>query len=321
MRAMRAFLWRLGGLFAGRKDLEFAEEIEFHLQMQIADNLLAGMTPSEARRTARVKSGGLESAREAYRDRRGFPIVEALRRDFRYALRMLRKNPVFTVAVVITLAVGIGANTALFSLVDAVLLRPLPYPESDRLVVLGSDTAISQGVLVSYPNYQDWKHKSRVFSDLATCTRDSPVTLTGAGAPERVDAAQASPSLFAVLEIAPLMGRSFSEDEAEQGQPVVVISYGLWQRWFAGTQDVLGQTLMMDGQATEVIGVMPRSFQFPTGLIQLWRPVNNRARFARARPFGLLVGRLRPDASLAAAQSEMEAIAARLGASFFAGAS
>jgi predicted permease len=312
--SVRAFVWRLGAV-AGfhQNDLELAEEMEFHLQMQIDDNLLAGMTPAEARRLALVKSGGLESAREAYRDRRGFPLLEGLARDFRYALRMLRKNPVFTAAVVITLAVGIGANTALFSLVDAVLLRPLPYPESDRLVVLGSDAARSQGVLVSYAGYEEWKHRTQVFSELATCTRDSPVTLTGGDAPERVDAAQASANLFATLSVVPAIGRGFSEEEANQEQPVAVISYGLWQRWFAGTPEVLGRTLTVDGQATKVIGVMPRSFQFPTSLIQLWRPVNKRARMARSRPFGLLVGRLRPDVSLAQAQSERAPIASQLG--------
>jgi predicted permease len=310
MRAgVRAFLWRLGSA-AGfhQNDLDFAEEMEFHLQMQIADNLHAGMTPAEARRLALVKSGGLESAREAYRDRRGFPILEAIARDVRYAVRMLRKSPAFTTAVVITLAMGIGANTALFSLVDAVLLRPLPYPESDRLVVLGSDDAQSQGVLVSYPNYEEWKRRTRVFSSLATCTRDSPVTLTGGGAAERVDAAQASADLFPTLGVAPMMGRGFSQEEADQQQPVAVISYALWQHRFAGTQEVLGRTLKVDGQETKVIGVMPRTFQFPTALIQLWRPVNRRAALTRSRPFGLLVGRLGPEASVAQAQSERDAI-------------
>ena len=218
---------------APRKDLEFAEEMEFHLQMQIADNLLAGMTPAEARRVALVKSGGLEPAREAYRDRRGFPILEALVRDFRYALRMLRKSPVFTTAVVITLAVGIGANTALFSLFDAVLLRPLPYPECRSAAGARKRRRHQSGragLLFELPGLE--AANRAYFQSLATCTRDSPVTLTGDGAPARVDAAQASPNLFAVLAVEPIMGRSFSDEEAELGQPVALISYGLWQRWF-----------------------------------------------------------------------------------------
>jgi putative ABC transport system permease protein len=301
----------LGASFAVRNDLGIAEEMEFHLQMQIADNLHAGMSPAEARRLALIKSGGLASAREAYRDRLTFPLVEMLARDIRYALRTLRKTPVFTLTVVITLAVAIAANTALFSLLDGVLIRPLPYAEPDRLVVLGSDDARSQGVLVSYADYEKWR-QAAAFADVATCTRDSPVTLPGSDAPERVDAAQATPNLFAVLGVAPMLGRGFTVEEAEHDAPVAVISFALWLRWFAASPDALGRTLTMDGRSIRVIGVMPRSFQFPTALIQLWRPIPRRARMASARPFGLFVGRLRANASVPQAQSEIAAPGAYL---------
>src|SRR5438876_1231048 len=250
MPRMRAFLFRLGGLFRTRRsDLEFAEEMEAHLEMQIEDNLRSGMTPAQARREALIKSGGMESAKEAYRDRRGLPVIDALWRDFRYAVRGMRKNPGFTSVAVMTLSLGIGANTALFSFVNAVLLRPLPYRDANRLVVLSS-------ALVTYPTYLDWKLRNHALTGLAICTRDSPVTLTGQGEAERVDASRASPSLFAVLGVAPLLGRAFSDEEEEHEQPVVVIGHNLWQRRFGAASDILGRTLTIDGQTATVIGVM-----------------------------------------------------------------
>src|SRR6266568_1896750 len=297
MPRMRAFLFRLGGFFRKeRSESEFAEEMEAHLEMQIEDNLRSGMTPAQARREALIKSGGLESAKEAYRDRRGLPVIDALLQDLRYALRGLRKNPGFTSVAVMTLSLGIGANTALFSFVNAVLLRPLPYRDADRLVVLSPAP-------VTYPTYLDWKLRNHAFTGLAICTRDSPVTLTGRGEAERVDASRASPSLFAVLGVAPLLGRAFSDEEEEREQPVVVIGHNLWQRWFAGAPDILGRTLNIDGQAATVIGVMPASFQFPSASIQLWQPIAKRFKTARSNLLGLVVGKLRADVTLLQAQT------------------
>ena len=303
MRPLRAFVCRLRASFnGGSNDLDLAEEMEFHLQMQIADNLHAGMTPDEARRLALVKSGGLESAREAFRDRRGLPFLDALQRDLRYGLRMLRKSPVFTSVVVTTLAVCIGANTALFSLIDGVVLRPLPYPDADRLVVLANDAPNRPAPLVSYGAYQAWRQHTSALSDLALCTRDTPVTLDGASGPQRVDAAQASANLFAVMGVPPALGRTFSDRDANP----VVISHHLWQNYFGRSMDVLGRTLTVDGRPATVVGVMPRSFQYPSQLIELWRPATPRTR-------GMLVGRLRAGALATDAEIERARFEASLG--------
>jgi hypothetical protein len=223
--------------------------------MQIEDNLRSGMTPAEARRDALIRSGGLERAKEAWRDRRGLPWLETLLRDCRYAARLLAKTPGFTALAAATLAVGIGANTALFSLIDAVLLEPLPYRDAARLGVPWAADPKRQAheALVSYPDFLDWKRETRAFGDLAICTRDSPVTLAGAGEPERVDASRASPNLFALLGVALALGRAFTPEEEEGDAPVAVIGDRLWQRWFARAPDAIGRTFLMNGRVTTVM--------------------------------------------------------------------
>lgn len=309
MRRTRAFLIRLAGLFRHRQqDLEIAEELEFHLAMQTEENLRRGMAPEEARRRALIQAGGLELAREACRERLGLPWLEVLVQDLRYAARVLRGNPGVTAVVVITLALGIGANTALFSLVDAVLIRSLPYTDTERLVVLSDNNPGRPGrqSLVSYPNYRDWQRQTRAFTEMALCVRNMPVTLAGADGPERVDAGRTSANLFSVLGVRPLLGRAFTAEEEEKEQPVAVISYSLWQRRFAGVPDVVGRTLSADGQIATVVGVMPPEFQFPFSTTQLWMPIPAGIRMARSYAFGMVVGRMRPGATLEQAQAELE---------------
>ena len=235
MRKFRERIFRFGGLFnKQRKDQELAEEIESHLQLHIDDNLRLGMTPEEARRKALIKLGGIDSTKEACRDQRGLPLLETLFQDLRFGARQLRKNPGFTAVAVLTLALGIGANTAIFSVVDAVLLRPLAYPDSGQLVWLCERGPDWSGGSISYPNFIDWRNQQSVFEKFGVYSGNN-FTLTGAGEPVRVAGAMMSADVFAALRTQPEIGRVFREDEDKPGAPpVAVISHALWQNRFGG---------------------------------------------------------------------------------------
>jgi predicted permease len=238
--------------------------------------------------------------------------LQGVGQDLRYAMRIVKRYPGFATAMVLTLMLGIGMTTALFSVVEAVILRPLPYFDAHQLVILWTRDElhhISEG-LVSYPNYEDWRTQNRVFRDVAICTRSSPVTLTGITEPERLEGASASANLFSVLGVNPLFGRTYSTEEAYRGESVVLVSHSFWQRRFAGSKDILGRMMDLDGRATTIVGVMPSWFQFPSPDVQLWMPL--RRDTSRERPIGLVVARLTSGANVDQARSEMNLIANRL---------
>src|SRR5947208_8227096 len=212
MRQMRAWLLRFGGLFRKvRQDRDFAVEMDSHLQMHIEDNLRAGMNAAEARRKALIKLGGIEQTKEIYRDRRGLPLLETLFQDLRFALRMLRKTPGFTVVVVLTLALGIGVNTAIFSIVNGVLLQPLPYPRPEQLVVVARTAPrFDHPVPVSGPNFLDWRARARQFQFLAGFDGRRFTVMFG-NEPENMLGAAVSPNFLSLLEAAPILGRDFLE--------------------------------------------------------------------------------------------------------------
>src|SRR5689334_3479959 len=199
--------------------------------------------------------------------------------DLRYGVRVLLANRSFTAVVILTLALGVGANTAIFSVVNAVLLRPLPFRDSDRLAMLWTDDAkrgLHEGP-TSFLNVTDWRAQSQRFDEMAICT-SNPLTLTGAGQPERVKGEFASANLFPLLGVDPVIGTTFSKDQEDQRESVVVLSYGLWERRFGGSADVIGKTLDIDGdqnsykggpRAPKIIGVMPAGFYFPDKETQL----------------------------------------------------
>jgi putative ABC transport system permease protein len=314
-------LWRRLLFYARRNqfDRELEEEMRFHLEMKTQENAEAGLKPDEARYAARRQFGNQLLLREVSRDMWGIRSIEALFQDLRYGARMLVKNPGFTLVVMLTLAVGIGANTAIFSVVNAVLLRPLPFQHPDRLAMLWTDdpkrNIREEGT--SYLNFLDWRNQTRLFTDLAICSRGNPLILTGADEPERVMGEYVSANLFPLMGVTPALGRVFLPDDEQRRTRVVVLSHGLWQRRFGAATDAIGKTLEINGQASQVIGVMPAGFYFPTKDTQLWEPATTAwfwdgSRAERFNDSWRVIGRLKPHATFDQAQTEMNTIGQRL---------
>ena len=243
----------------------------------------------------------------------------ALIADFRYGLRLLRKSPVFALVTIGTLALGIGANTAFYSIVDSVVVRPLPYNDPDRVVMVWEDASY-----ISFPkntpapaNYFSWKELNRVFTDMAAA-RGASANLTTDGPPEQILGRRVTPNFFSVLGVAPTVGRTFTEDEDKSGAPVTVISYGLWQRRYASAPDIAGKDIMMNGSRRTIIGVMPRDFVFASRTVDFWNPISfSPADIAQRNSHYLnVVARLAPGVALNQARDDMRGVAARLARDF-----
>jgi len=301
---------------------ELEEEIRFHLERETERNLALGMSPAEARRRARIAFGGVEDTREAHRDARGTRWLEDALADARHAVRVLRRNPALTAAAVLTLALGIGANTAIFSAVNAVILKPLPFPRSDRLVALGEDNAErSWHMQTAAPaNMYDWRAQVAAFADVAAYTYPRPAVLTGIGAPRPIQTTPVTGNFFTVLGVAAERGRVLRD--AETWSPtgvatVAVISDRLWRDAFSGAADVVGRSVRLDGRDVAIVGVMPARFAFPDEQGDVWLPMgwkpDDRAlpSFRRAhyvRP----IARLRDRVTLDQASAQLAAVARRL---------
>ncbi|HEY6251325.1 MAG TPA: ABC transporter permease, partial [Candidatus Angelobacter sp.] len=309
-----------------RRNLEsdFEEEVHQHLDLKIQQNIESGMSRAEASRQAHLEFGNPALARERTRHIWGFPLLETLLQDVRYAARQLRKNPGFTAIAVFTLALGIGANSAIFSVVNAVLLRSLPYEDPDHLVSVGSDTK-EAGNGISYEHYRAWKAQSRSFQDLTVFYRNSGwsrVTLTGEE-PESAQGTYASANFFAVMGVSPVLGRAFTPEEETHRERVLILSDALWKRRFGAAADILGKTLQVNGQNFQIIGVMPPVFQFPARDVQFWAPITTNAHWGEAtsRTYvhgnsgadgfhwrWMAVGRLKQSVSPEQAREELNAI-------------
>src|ERR1044072_9157737 len=199
-------------------------------------------------------------------------MASTLWQDIRYGARMLLKNPGVTIIVIIALALGIGANTAIFSVVNAVLIRPLPYPESERRIFLNEKTPVLDEMSISYPNFLDWRTHNQTFEKMGVYNRAS-YNLTGSGEAERIVTGQVSADLFSVLRVNALHGRVFTNDEDKPGgAPVVVLSYALWQRRFGGQMSGFNQPIRLSGKPYTIIGIMPESYAFPSR-VEMWVPV------------------------------------------------
>jgi putative ABC transport system permease protein len=281
---------------------EMDEEMRFHLEMEEADLLRRGLPADEARRGARVAFGGVERFKEEGRDARGVRAVEDLIMDLRYGFRSLRRSPAFALAAILTLALGIGANAAIFSVVDSVLMRPLPYREPGQLVAVWRDS-MPQGV------YATLAERSRTLQALAGYTVGSSFSLTGDGEPERLEGSRVTAGLFELLGAEATLGRTFEPGEDKPGaELVVVLSQGLWQQRYGGDPGVLGRRVSLDGLTRTVVGVMPAWFQFPDRTARLWVPTTLDPSY-RPGYWGNgildLVGRLRAGVSLAEADREL----------------
>jgi putative ABC transport system permease protein len=326
MRRIRAFFVRFSALFRGqRREREMAEELESHLQMHIADNLRLGMTSAEARRQALIKLGGLEQVKEECRDAWGVRIINELAQNLRYGFRQLRRKPGFTAVAVLTLALGIGANTAIFSIVDAVLLRPLAYPHPDQIVLLFNVPLEQPDALgaISYRDFTEIREQNRVFSRMGGNTFHD-LTLTGAGEPSIVNTADVTPEIFPLLDAKPLAGRTLlPEDGRQPAAPVAVLSENLWRSRFGSNPALIGQSINLDMRSFTVVGILPASFRYPDGAAHqdVWIPIAQDPVFGPlTRQPGIPVmsgiGRLKPGVSIAQAQSDMNTLSARLAKEF-----
>jgi len=318
-------------LFRSRADRELEAELRFHLETQIAENLRRGMTRAEAVRHARVQLGGAEQIKEEVRSMRWGTQLELLLQDVRFAARMLAKQPSFTMVAVMTLALGIGANTAIFSVLNAVLLRPLPFAQSEQLVRVftvekSEDPRGAFGVL-SYPDLLDYAAQNKVFSHMAG-VRSAAFTLTGGAEPQLVFAEQVSADMFPMLGVQPLLGRTFTKEEDQRGgPPVVVLSYSFWQQHLGGDAGVLGQPLAMGlqfqgsgpqiGARYTIIGVLPREFRSlsqvsGTAVPAMWLPLGPVGLIQRTRHSTEAFARLKAGVTLQQASGELQTIAAQL---------
>lgn len=294
---------------------ELDEEMRFHLERDIAQNLKSGMTPEEARYAALKSFGGLDQSKEECRDARRVSLVENIWQDIRYSLRVLIKSPAFTAVVVLTLALGIGANTAIFSFANGILLRPLPYPQADRLAVI-DETALKRGInsmAVSYPNFLDWREQNKVFEDIAAFFGTSRFSLIGAGEPVEIRGSYVSHGLFEILRVSPQLGRTFTaaEDRPDE-DAVIILGHDLWQQNFGGDPKIIGQKIMISNRPRTVVGVMPPGFRFPE-ISQLWAPLDLTTKTFTRTDHGLgAIARLNEGVTFTQAQAEMNNIAARI---------
>jgi putative ABC transport system permease protein len=303
-----------------RAERELDDEIRAHLEMEVERNVSDGMTPEEARRAAMRSFGSVAIAKEDSRAMWGLGSLETLWQDLRYGARILLKKPGFTLIAVITLALGIGANTAIFSVVNGVLLRPLPYKEPDRLMLI-RETKLPQfsGFAVSAANFLDWKAQNTVFERLVAI-RPNAFNLTGTGDPERLRGMRVADGFCAILGARPQIGRDFLPEEHRAGRDnVVILSHGFWQRRFGGDPKILNQTISLDGRPHTVVGVMPSAFHFWNRDNDLWAPMAFTPQQIRSRnehALDRVIGSLKPGVTVDQARAEMDAIAARLAAQY-----
>jgi predicted permease len=305
-------LWR--NVFARPEvERELDEELRAYVELLTQEKVRTGMPAAAARRAALIELGGMDNVKEEVRDVRIGALLESTLQDLRYALRSFAKTPGFTAIAIAALAIGIGATTAIFSVVDGVLLRSLPYPDADRIMQLWQVNANGNQAQVSDPNFQDWQAQSRSFSALAQVGNRGIVSIAGATEPTRVRAAVVSRDFFRVLGVQPVLGRAFlPEEQVEGGAPAVVVSYRFWQRYLGGRRDALGTALTYSNTPFTIVGVMSPVLNYPAD-VDLWVPRELEAPLpSRTAHNWQVIGRLRDGVTLAQARQDMSAISRAL---------
>ena len=317
---MRRLLARLLALFRRRRlDAELGDELSTHLDFATADHLARGLSPDEARRAAALNFGGTLQTAEAFRAQRGFPLLDSLMQDVRYALRGMRRSPAFTLVAVLTLAIGIGVNAAVFTVTNAVLFKGFRLVNrNDRIVYIHTEKD-GQYSGVSYPDFEDWRDQAKSFERLGT-VRDLRIVLDDrSGFPENHTATLITANGFQVLGQEPMLGRGFAAaDEIPGAAPVAILTYGFWEQRFGRDPAILGQTLPIHGAPpTTVIGVMPEGFAFPQNQ-DLWMPLVPTPDLQRRefRPLWFAFGRLADGATIEQARAEMDVIGQRLASAY-----
>jgi predicted permease len=302
-------------------DRNLRDEIQFHIDLETDKNIRLGLSPAEARRLAVAHFGGVQRVREEHRDVRRLQWLEDLVADFRFALRSLRRTPGLAGAAIVTLALGIGANVAIFSAVNAVVFQPLPFPAADRLMVIGENNPEKQWhfVQASPANYLDWRAGVADFTDAAAYVDGlGRTTLSGQGDAAVLNVSSVTGNFFSTLGVRPALGRAFTDAETwRSGTRVVILSARAWRNRFGADPSVIGRSVTLDGKSTQIVGVMPEGFTYPRPAVDIWQPIgwsqSDRAdvNFRRAH-WVRVVARVRVGASRAHADAQLQGVVARL---------
>ncbi|HEX8879281.1 MAG TPA: ABC transporter permease [Candidatus Acidoferrum sp.] len=305
---------RLRSLFRrAQLDRDLDAEMSAHLDLAIEENLERGLAPAEARRQAMVRFGGPQQAKEQHREARSLPLLETLLQDLRFAFRTLRKSRGFTAIAVLTLTLGIGASTSIFSVVDAVLLRPLPFPHPEQILRIWEQAPDGHRMNLAGPNFEDFRKQNGTFASLAAYGDGGLASISGGSEPARVSVSVVSSDFFKSLGVEPFLGRGFvSGEQRLNGAPAMLVSYGYWQRYLGGARDLSQFHLAVDGRVYSVVGVMPQGFDFPLH-VAAWVPSEIFGEEnGRTAHNWRGIGRLRDGFAVAQARADLSTIAHRI---------
>ncbi|MBV8513733.1 MAG: ABC transporter permease, partial [Acidobacteria bacterium] len=267
MHRLRVFLWRLLGSFGRRHSSrrELNTELSEHLQLLTEDNIRRGMSLEDASAAARRQFGGMEQAKEAYCDQRSLPVVETLLQDSKFTLRGFKREPVFALVAILTLALGIGATSAMFSVVDRILFRSLPYPESERLVSFGVTAPFEAREFMLGPDFVEWRRQQKAFDGVTAVEPGSTDCDLTEQNPERLKCGKIDAAFLPTFQLKPILGRNFTDEEDRPNGPsAVLLSYRFWRSRFGSNPALVGQDLSLDGKPSRIVGVLPPEFEMPT---------------------------------------------------------